>query len=468
MLTFSSFVPAALAQPAPAQPPPAPPAAAAAPATTTPALPSIDDPMLAEPPPPQRTLRSWKEGLSLVRQNATSLRTSAARVAQSEALARQALAGALPTLTGTAGINHHLLRGERTVEFTDGTTESSPAPKHPTTWNAGLDLRVPVFAPSVWYEHGTAKRQVDVTKLSTKELERQELAGVANSIVSVVTAERLAEVSRVSLKSALSTLDLNKRRAALGASSALDVLRVEQEVQLTRAQVVAADEGLIRAREALGLALGTSESWGVTRDIRIDQLATDAKSSCRQEQNVASRPDVRAAQANVELAARKGDGNDWRYWPTVDAVSSLTYWSHHNDISPNGDPVTWTVGGLLTWQLYDGGLRYAQRDVDKADVLLAQEQLTDTRRRAEIEITQAARAVRVAEQNLAVSARSREIAAETARLSKVAYLNGSGTSFDLVDTARRLREAELDLAIKEFEVLRARIAALLALASCNV
>jgi outer membrane protein TolC len=69
---------------------------------------------------------------------------------------------------------------------------------------------------------------------------------------------------------------------------------------------------------------------------------------------------------------------------------------------------------------------------------------------------------------LAVAARTREIAAETARLTKVAYLNGSGTSFDLVDTARRLREAELDYTVKEFDVLRAKIAALLALATCDV
>jgi outer membrane protein TolC len=67
-----------------------------------------------------------------------------------------------------------------------------------------------------------------------------------------------------------------------------------------------------------------------------------------------------------------------------------------------------------------------------------------------------------------VSRRSRDIAKETARLSRVAYENGTGTSFDLVDTGRRLREAELDLTIKEFEVLRARISALLALATCDV
>jgi outer membrane protein TolC len=76
--------------------------------------------------------------------------------------------------------------------------------------------------------------------------------------------------------------------------------------------------------------------------------------------------------------------------------------------------------------------------------------------------------VQVADSNLVVSRRSRDIASESARLSRIAFLNGSGTSFDLVDTARRLREAELDLAIKEFEVVRAKVTALLALATCDV
>jgi len=76
--------------------------------------------------------------------------------------------------------------------------------------------------------------------------------------------------------------------------------------------------------------------------------------------------------------------------------------------------------------------------------------------------------VRVAEANLRVSAKSREIARETARLTRIAYLNGSGTSFDLVDSAQRLRQTEIDFAIQEFEVVRAQIAALLALATCTV
>ncbi|HYO98253.1 MAG TPA: TolC family protein [Polyangiaceae bacterium] len=440
----------------------APPGAAASVLATEPELPNISDPMLETPAAPRRVLATWQQAIALVRSNSTTLRSTQARVRQAEAASRQALSAALPSFTGDAALTHNLLRGERVGA--NGAPTAIPDPR--TYWNAGLNLRVPVLAPFAWAEHGASRLAVTSAKLDGQELERQEIALVASTIVSVVTAERLAEVSRVSLRSVLSTLDLNKRRAALGAASAVDVLRVEQEVSDTRAQIVASHESLLRAREALGAALGFSEPWGVTPDIRLDALAQDTRTSCRPEKDVESRPDVRAARAGVEAAERSAGAVSYDFWPTIDAVSNLTYWSEPTAI--NNEHVTWTIGGVLTWRFYDGGSRYALRASREANVSLEQARLLDARRRATVEVTQALRGVHVAEANLAVSARSREIARETSRLTRVAYLNGSGTSFDLVDAARRLRAAELDLAIKEFEVLQAKIAALLALATCRV
>ncbi|HMR04876.1 MAG TPA: TolC family protein, partial [Polyangiaceae bacterium] len=136
--------------------------------------------------------------------------------------------------------------------------------------------------------------------------------------------------------------------------------------------------------------------------------------------------------------------------------------------SANGKHVTWTIGGVLTWPLYDGGLRYGTRQSSAAQARLAQEDVTDARRAARVESAQAKRAVNFAKQNLAVSQRSREIARQSSRLSQIAFTAGQGSSFELVDASRRLREAEIDSAIKEFELVRAQIAALLALSSCDV
>ena len=440
--------------------------------------------MLAAVPPATNVLQSWRDALRLLRQNSSTLRTLEAQQDAARAQARQALAPALPTVAGSAGVSRQLLKGEARAfngpaSFDATVANATPGqplesvvvydnvtlPGKATTWHAGVNLRVPLLALDAWHNRGTALQQIEVARLNSKAAERLSIAAVADAVVTAVTAERLAEVSRVSLESVLSTLDLTKRRSALGAASTIDVLRIEQEVSLSRGQVVSANDGVLRAREALGAALGSAEPFGVTPGIRLDALANDAKSSCRPA-DVLARSDVRAAEASVKVAKRSEDGVSKTYWPTVDAVSSLDYWSPVSGI--NNEHVTWSVGGVLNWTLYDGGLRYGTREQRTAETRIAAEQLTEAKRKAQLEVTQAYRAVRSSEATLSVAAKTREIASETARLTKVAYLNGSGTSFDLVDTARRLREAELDYTVKEFEVLRAKIAALLALATCDV
>ncbi len=75
-------------------------------------LPNVDDPMLGPVAPPQNVLTTWQQALALVRQNSTTLKSAAARVQQAEAVARQTLSASLPSLTGGAGINYHILKGE--------------------------------------------------------------------------------------------------------------------------------------------------------------------------------------------------------------------------------------------------------------------------------------------------------------------------------------------------------------------
>lgn len=465
---------AASAQPAadvPPKPADAPAAEAPAEAPLEPKLPDIDDPMLAPLPRAKSVLKSWQEALRLSRSQSSQLAISGSQIDLAEGQQRLALARSLPTLTGTGSVTRHLLFGEGTTGFGFGptglVTQTGSIPDPATTWNASLGLRVPVFAPQAWYDHGTAKRNRNAAKLSHSDTQRLVLANTANAIVGVVTAERVAEISRVALKGSLSTLDLNQRRARLGAASSFDVLRAEQEVTQTRSQVVQADEGVRRARESLGLALGSSDPYGVLPGIRVDNLAADAASVCRPVTDPDTRADVRAARARLEVAERNVQSTDYAFAPTVDFVSTLA-WTSNERFSANQEHVTWTIGGVLTWQLYDGGVRYGTRTANHAQRRIAEEQVTQAKRAARVEGQQAQRAVDVAKANLAVSGKSRQLATEGARLARIAFVSGHGNSFDLIDADRRLRSADLDLAVKEFELVRAQIAALLALSTCEV
>ena len=174
-----------------------------------PEMPTVTDPMLAPIPPPRHVLSSWQAALKLVRSQNSSLRMAAAQVEQAAGRSRQALAAALPSLTGNASLTRHLLTGDG-FKIGSAGIEQGTIPDPLTTWNAGATLRVPVFAPRAWHDRRTARQAIDVSTLDTEDAERLVLASTAEAIVSVVTAERMAEVSRVSLRSALVTLDLNR------------------------------------------------------------------------------------------------------------------------------------------------------------------------------------------------------------------------------------------------------------------
>jgi outer membrane protein TolC len=438
----------------------------AQPGPATPKLPEISDPMLEPVTPPPDILQSWQQALRMVRSRSTSLASSLKQVELASAQARAAVVRLYPKLTATGTVQQHLLLGKGMNITDDGVDTNVDIPDPSLLWNGKISLRQPLLDLGTSYDVATAKVARRAAQHRAEDVERIVLANVADTIVAVVTAERLAEVSRVSLQSSLSTLDLTRRRVRLGAGSAVDVLRAEQEVTLNRAQVVSANESLRRAREALGMALGYPKPWGVTSNLRLDQLGEDAKRVCSPVTDLSQRADIRAAKTEIEVAERNTKSTDYQLAPTIDLVSDLTYTT--SSFTPHGKPVQWTVAALLTVPLFDGGARTAQKQVNSIQIELARETLTQSQREAELEVQQALRSVRVAEEQFAVAQRSRELSRETTRLAKLSFVNGKGTSFELVDATRRYQQAELDLAVKEFEVVRARIIALLAQANCDI
>jgi outer membrane protein TolC len=446
------------AQPKP-DPAPAPAAPPAAPPTTT----EEDDPMLKDIPPAPRTLTGWRQALALASAEDPDYSIALFEVDRAEGEERQALAGTLPTLTGTGSVTFHIVRSDIEVidQDTGGITTTTIPPSPVAT--AALTLRQPLIAPRVWYAIGTAEVATDAARVSAEDQKRRLVGNVSEAIVSVVTAERIAETNRVGLRAALDRLKLQKRRLELGSGTALDVVRFEQDVVAARATLVGGDEDLRRSREALGLGLGSIEAYGVSPDISLDEIQTTVSRICKGE-SLDQRADIRALRLQKEISERAVTDADLRYAPTADLSSTAQYSSEDLIGEKN---YSWSVQGLLTIPIWDGGERYGARRSAVAVVRQQEERLNALERVAKVEVVQADRAVVVATQSLAIAKQSRDLAAETDRLAQKAFENGAGTSFDLVDSARRLREAELALAVRELELVRAKIASVLAKATCT-
>jgi outer membrane protein TolC len=414
--------------------------------------------MLATVPPAQQTVGSWQEALALVGTRDAELQTAVVEVERLKGLRREALAAALPTLTATGTATVQILRQKEANPLTGGTTTVPPSP----TLTGSISLVQPILAPRAWYAIGTADATTDLAKLSVEDKKRTLVGAAAEAIVSVVSAEHVAEVNRVGLRATLRRLALQKRKVVLGGGANLDVVRFEQDVAAARATLIEGDEALMRAREKLGLVLGSAAPYGVPPDISLDEIQNAALRTCKPGE-LKDRADLRALRAQKALGERKITDADLMYSPTAQISSTATVSSEQIVGTGHGQ---WNVQAVLSVPLWDGGFRYGARRAAKAEVEQDEIKLKSLERTATIEVSQANRGVDVATRSLEVARAARDLAAENLRLAQIAFDSGAGTSFDIVDGSRRLREAELSLATKELDVVQAKVSALLATATC--
>ncbi|HZI16103.1 MAG TPA: TolC family protein, partial [Myxococcus sp.] len=110
----------------------------------------------------------------------------------------------------------------------------------------------------------------------------------------------------------------------------------------------------------------------------------------------------------------------------------------------------------------EGRLRQtrAQAEVARQDVVELQRGVT-------VEVAQVRRGIEVATSARDIAARERELAAENERLTRRSFEVGTGTSLELIQAAAALRQAELNLVVREFELEQARVGAFLAEAACE-
>jgi len=435
-----------------------------------PAAPTIDDPMLAPMPPAATNVATWDEILDLIRARSTDLRTAYDEVLRAEGMTRSALAQTLPTISLAGTYTYQTGNYGNTIEpvpkanGTIGKILVSSAPNANSVAGQAV-LTQPILAFQAWHGIGTARAGERAARLSFDDMKRTIALNVANAIIGVVTAERIAELNRVGTRNALERLDLSQRKQTLGAASKLDVVRAQQDVESARATLVTGDESLIQSREALGLALGLPEQVGVTRDLKMNGLVQSALDSCKVAPSIEQRADVAAARTRLEVAKRNVDDVYYQFLPTLTGQSTAAYSTLYADV-PGQPTTTWNILGTLAVPLWDGGLRYGELRQTRALEDEARQSLESLRRQAIIQVAQARRDVGVAERSRKVALDARALAAETDRLTRTGYMEGQGTSLELVIAAAALREADITLALRDFDLVKARILAILSLANC--
>jgi outer membrane protein TolC len=326
-------------------------------------------------------------------------------------------------------------------------------------FSGSVQLTQPIISVEAWHAIGTAKASVEANQLSFDDLKRTVAASAATAIVGILAAERVAELNRAGLRHAIERYQIAQRKRQIGGGTILDAVRVRRDIEIARASLLSGDDALLRAREALGLALGIGGQVGVASSVGIE----DIERSCQKLASLDDRADLAAGRKHLEVADRNVVDVYQQFLPTLSGIALLNW----TDLDQGPVPATnFSLEALLTVPIWDGGIRYGNLTQARALRDETARTLEEQRRRAQVQVDQAERGVALAQHERDVASAVRDLAAETDELTRLAYQTGQGTSLDLVVAAAELRQADINLALEEFGLVRARIGAVLSKARC--
>jgi outer membrane protein TolC len=430
-----------------------------------PQSPAANDPLLQPLPAASARLASFDQGVRQLRRRSDALGSAVAQAAAAAARSRQALAPLLPTIQGSLAAYHDILHpGTAPVVAGAGPT-NVPGPRPTDPVGVGqLSLVVPLFNLQLWQRRASARAQAQAEQATAEDSVRTLIGALAGAVIDVQAAERAAELQREGLKNALERQFLVQRTLDLGTGTRLDLVRAQQDTRLARADVLLGREQVMQRREALGSLLGEDQPLGVDGGLAREDLLVASSRFCRSVP-LEQRPDLRAARLRAQAAEEATDDARAEYVPSLTFQSTAT--AQTVDPGPLRFP-SWTVSALLSVPIWDGGGRAARVDERQWLAQSFGHELRQASRDAHFELTRSGRAVVVAQAVLGEAQAARELALDIDRMTRRSFETGAATSFELVQSAQQLRQAELALATRGFELLGARVTALLAEGSCEI
>jgi outer membrane protein len=432
-------------------------------------------PPLIDAPTPTRSL-TMTEALSYAHEHQPTIRAALARVSVRMAQAEVPSGQWLPTVGVTAqlfGITANNTTGTYVqpsfmdlprIGATPGTTGGSLSPHASTLVGAGVEQEIFDFG-RIGAERATADALVQVERHNA-ETERLDIDfGVEEAFFSVFAAKSIVQASDDAYERARVHRDL----AQAGVNSGL-----RSPIELTRAQADLArfDTGRVRARGGVAVAQSVLAAAIGAADPAIDASGETPKPAdmpaLPRALELAQAHDPKLASAIAELRAAEQHTRAVAaaLRPDLSLTATLSGRaggaSPSNGMVPTGsgwipDVPNWDVGILLNWPLFDGTIA-ARRDaarteeeVRRDEIDIDREQEVARVRKTYVEV-QVARSTLTALEHAVVAARANYDQADAR------FRAGLGTAVELADAEAVRTDAEIELALGQFELARARAA----------
>lgn len=308
--------------------------------------------------------------------------------------------------------------------------------------------------------NGQLRRQLSSARLSAKASEFQ-VASVLNDIrlntrlayFNVIRAQLALVVQQQALELAKARLAQTRQQFDQDQVARIDVTRFETQVQASEAEVLAAENQVQLAKNALnqilGRAIDTSFETADVPSMPSVAINNEALTKLALE----TRPDVSSLRTTLRALAENRRAVEAGNRPSLSA--GFNYQRLFGEVGAFARESQWTANLTLSIPLYDQGVTRAQVNVLKKDEATLDLQI----KQLELSIAAAVRDATLnlsnAEKRLVAAQEQVRLAEETFRIATVRRDAGEGTYVEVIDAITSLTQARTQLVNTRFDYLTA-------------
>jgi len=431
---------------------------------------ALSSPLHAQTPSPI----SLRDALAYARAHQPSIEAARARVEVARAAAQVPRAGFAPRVTGAAellaGTSNNTTASYATLGILDVARIGGTPANASVSWRPEPSTIVGLAVHKELFDFGRLEAQADA--LDELARSQEEIAVVAQrdldllveeSFYAVLGARAVLAASDAAITRSQSHRDLAQARVGAQLWPPIELTRADADLARYELDRVRAAGALATAQAVFAAALGSAEPG---LDAGTDDVALpDAPASLGALRGTLKHaPELRSAEAQLRAQQRVTEAIRAELRPDLSLSAEVTGRAGGAAVSTNPTP----AGGgwvpdvpnydalvVLSWPIFDRTVTARARTSQRAEVVRAAEidqvatQLETLAARAYIELD-------VARQALPAQQRALDAATANHAQAEARFTGGLGTAIELSDAEALLTDAQIQLAIGQFQLSRAR------------
>ena len=406
---------------------------------------------------PQKPL-TLEESVKIALERSLNLHSAVVGIAGSEFRRKEAITNFLPWWTGQYGYTRY--DSPVTIGAVQVSTPGVIVNTSRDVFNFNTTLNQPVFTGGFnLANYRSAKLGVDLSKVNVETVKRDLVLQVRVGYFNILRAEKFLDVAQQQVKQFEAQLEVTKAFFDVGIIPKNDVLQAEVRLANARQTLVRAENDLATAKASFNILL--------RREINTPLEVVDILAykpfpmgfEASLEEALRLRPEVKAAQINIDQAKENVKVARSGYFPTINLLGN--YNRSSEELGLNGDLKyeRWTIQALATFTLWNWGNTSFKVGENKVKVTQAEDSKTQLIDSITLEVKNDYLKMKVAEKNLSVAEKSIEQAEENLRMNEERYKYQVATQTDVLDAVTLLAQARVNYygALSEFNVAKAQL-----------